>query len=264
MFDIELAEKHSLETGDPLSIEGDFCGIPVRYICTSDKGWVVPITDISKALGIPKQTQSDILKRSKFEFESFLTQVRVTRTSEQVANINLPCLTRDGIVMYLMKLTPSRMNDPNIGKRISEFQIFVVKTFGEYLDYVKIPQWWLRREIAKMRYKPMTDAVHDHLVPLVPEDKRWLVYATEADLLNVIVFGKTAKEAGCNQRETASQPQLDFLVKLEESNETLIRIGMSINDRYNSLCKIRDDLISHGRLYLNTPEEKQYKQYINY
>lgn len=267
MFDIEAAEKHSFTTGEPLIVEGDIYGISVRFICTADKDWVVPVADISKALGIPKQTQSDVLKRGKTEFEPFLTSVRVTRTGEPGSNINFPCLTRDGITMYLMKLTPSRMSDPEIGKRISEFQIFVVKTFGEHLDYIKIPRWWLRREAAKMFYKPMTDAEHDIIVPLVPEDKSWLVYATEADMLNILVYGKTAKEAKCNQRDTGTKDQLDVLCKLQHMNEGFILAGFSFGERYDLLKNIRNGLLERGRILL--PEtvvelNKIPSQYVKY
>ena len=73
----------------------------------------------------------------------------------------------------------------------------------------------------------------------VPEDKQWLIYASEADMLNVIVFGKTAKQAGCNQREGASQQQLDLITKFEEINESktyhikIMIMGKKANYRKN-------------------------------
>lgn len=262
---MEQAEERSLQTGDPLIIDDEFNGIPVRYVCTADMGWVIPVTDISKALGINKDTQSKVLSRGKNEFEPFLTRVYVTSTSKNKQKTNLPCLTRDGMTMYLMKLTPSRMNDPEIGKRISEFQIKVVKAFGEYLDYYKVPQWWARRESVKLKYKGMTDAINDHLVYNVPEDKKWLVFATEADMLNVVIFGKTAKQAGGNQREKASQTQLELLEKLEEQNDGFIRLEFGIQLRYELLCKIRDDLILKGRSLAQIPEKTpEYRKYVDY
>ena len=265
MFDIERAEERSLKSGDPLIIDDKYNGIPVRYICTADMGWVIPVVDISKVLGIPKQTQSDIFKRNESEFKPFLTRVRVTRTVEQKFKDNLVCLTRDGMTMYLMKLTPSRMSDPDMGKRISEFQINVIKVYGQHLDYYKVPQWWARREAVKLKYKGMTDAVKDHLLLDVPEDKQWLVYATEADMLNVVIFGKTASEAGFNQRETASHSQLDLLEKLEEQNDGFIRLQFGIQIRYEMLCKIRDDLITRGRSLAQIPDiTPSFRKYVTY
>lgn len=264
MFDFREAEQTALESGRDLVVNSEIFGIKVRFICTVEKGWVAPVMDISSALGISKQSQSSLLKSHEIEFAPFLTTVNLTLTNEQSGSVKLKCLTRDGITMYLMKLTPSRMSDPNVGKRISDFQIFVVKTFGEYLDYVKIPQWWLRREAAKLRYLPMTDAIKDHLLENVPKEKQWLVYASEADMLNVIVFNKTAKEAGGNQRDSASNDQLELLAKLQEINEGLIRATLDKVLRYDMLCKIRDDMIAHNRLYLPEAPSKQFNPYINY
>lgn len=265
MTSIESAEDYSLKTGEPLIVNGDAFGIPVRFICTADKGWVVPVVDISKAIGISKQSQSKMLKSHESEFKPFLTTVNLTLTVEQTRKVKHVCLTRDGITMYLMKLTPSRMEDPEVGKKISEFQIRVVKTFGEHLDYYKIPQWWARREAVKLKYRGMTEAIQDHLLIGIPEDKQWLVYATEADLLNVIIFGMTAKEAGCNQRNTASSQTLALLEHLEESNHSLIRLKFPIHVRYEKLCELRDDLITHNRYQVQIPERAlNYNQYVKY
>lgn len=268
MIRFEEAEERSLATGQPLTVDDQIFGIDVRFICTFDMGWVIPVTDVSKALGINKDTQSKLLSRNKMEFEQFLTHVDITSTSEQVAPVKVPCLTRDGITMYLMKLTPSRMEDPEVGKRITEFQIYVVKTFGEHLDYYKVPRWLAQRELAKIKYRAMTDAIRDHLITdKIPENKQWLVYATEADMLNVVVFGKTAKQAGKNQRDGASQSQLDLITKFEDMNEGFIRLEFSIGERYDMICKIRDQLIKHGRIPQNKLTDgisKSPRKYIPY
>ncbi|MFA5248427.1 MAG: phage antirepressor N-terminal domain-containing protein [Dehalococcoidales bacterium] len=243
-------------------IEGEVFNIPVRFICTADMGWVIPVADISKALGINKDTQSKILSRGKNEFSEFSTVVYVTSTTSKSGKVKLKCLTRDGMTMYLMKITPSRMEDPTVGEKVSDFQRYVIKTFGKHLDYYKVPQWWARREATKLKYKGMTDAIKDHLLYDVPDEMKWLVYATEADMLNVVIFGKTAKEAGCNQRDTASQSQLDLLEKLEEQNDGFIRLKFGIQIRYEMLCKIRDDLIVRGRSLAEIPDRTpDYHQY---
>lgn len=265
MFDIEQAEEHSLKTGEPLIVNGETLGLPVRFICTPDMGWVVPVNDISSALRISKSTGQDLVSRNKDMFEPYVTTIRVKRLINNGMYDNVKCLTRDGIIMFLVKLTPSRMSDDNIANRIREFQHDAIKIIGDHLDYYKVPQWWARREAVKLKYKGMTDAIRDHLILDVPEEKRWLVYATEADMLNVVIFGKTAAEAGGNQRETASQSQLDLLEKLEEQNDGFIRLKFGIQIRYEMLCKIRDDLITRGRSLAQIPESTpDYKRYVNY
>ena len=267
MIRFEEAEELALANGGDIIINDVIFGIDVRFICTSELGWVIPVSDISKALGISKQTQSDILSKHKESFEPFVC-VRTLPTGLTSSLIQHKCLTRDGITMYLMKLNPSQMRNQEVGKRISEFQIYVVKTFGEHLDYYRVPQWWARREASKIKYKTMTLAIKDHLITAdIPESKHWLVYATEADMLNVVVFGKTAKEAGFNQREKASQSQLDILTKFEEMNEGFIRLGFPIGNRYEMICKIRDEMIRFSRIPTNQLPERipdSPNKYIDY
>ena len=264
MIRFDEAEERSLSTGDPLMVDGEVIGIPVRFICTADMGWVIPVPDVSKAIGLTRQQQSDILRNNKEQFEPFMC-VRGLPTGLTSSIVSHKCLTRDGLIMFLMKLNAQSMKNKEIASRISEFQIYVIKTFGEHLDYYKVPQWWARREATKLKYKGMTDAIKDHLLYDVPDEKKWLVFATEADMLNVVVFGKTAKEAGCNQRDKASQSQLDLLEKLEENNEGFIRLNFGIQIRYEMLCKIRDDLITRGRSLAEVPKKTpDYTLYIVY
>lgn len=265
MNEIEKAESYSLATGAPVIVDGELFGIPVRFIFTAEMGWVVPVVDISKALGINKDTQSRALSRNKMEFKPFLTHVDIKSTSEQVAKVKTPCLTRDGITMYLMKLTPSRLED-GVGEKISEFQVKVVKVFGESLDGYRPPMWLVRREAAKLHYHDMANAIKEHLITNdIPPDKHWLVYASEADLLNVIVFGMTAREAKKNQRNDASDLRLDIIAKLEEQNEGYIINGFSIEDRYDMLCKMRDSMLKRNNALNLLPERTVgFTRYISY
>lgn len=252
MIRFEEAEERALLTGQPLMVDDQIFGIDVRFICTADMGWVIPVVDISKALGIPKTTGSDLISRNKELFEPYLTIVRLTRSINNPTIDNIKCLTREGLIMFLMKLTPSRMDDKDVASRIMEFQQWAVSIIAEHLDYCKVPQWWARREAAKIKYRAMTDAIKDHIITdEIPEDKQWLVYATEADMLNVVIFGKTASKAGCNQRNNASQSQLELLAKFEDMNEGFIRLGFSIGERYDMICRIRDQMIKHGRIPQN-------------
>lgn len=268
MIRFEEAEERALSTGQPLMMDDQIFGVDVRFICTADLGWVIPVIDISKALGIPKTTGNDLISRNKELFEPYLTTVRLTRSINNSTIDNVKCLTREGLIMFLMKLTPSRMEDKDIASRIVEFQQWAVSIIGEHLDYYRVPQWWARREASKIKYKAMTDAIKDHLITDdIPEDKQWLVFATEADMINVVVFGKTKREAGCNQRDGASQSQLDILIKFEEMNEGFIRLGFPIGNRYDMICKIRDEMIRFARIPTNQIPEKipdSPNRYINY
>lgn len=271
MISFEEAEQAALVNNSELIVNDSIFDSEIRFICTSDMGWVMPINDISNALKLSKSTGHDVVSRNSHIFEPYLTSVRVTRMVNNQKSDNLKCLTREGMIMFLMKLTPDRMKDKDVASRVIEFQHWAVKIIGEKLDYYKVPQWWARREASKIKYKAMTEAIKDKIINNsdIPSDKQWLVYATEADMINVIIFGKTAKQAGCNQREKASHQQLDLIARFEDMNEGLIRLGVSIETRYDMITKIRDDLISNNRLptdqFTNLLENNPgFSKYIGY
>ena len=91
--------------------------------------------------------------------------------------------------------------------------------------------WNLQRTLAKINYRIHTDAVRETLIPpAVTKQQAALVYANEADLLNVALFGQTAKQwrdshpgADGNVRDHAPLEQLVVLTNLESLNSVLIR-----------------------------------------
>ena len=103
--------------------------------------------------------------------------------------------------------------------------------------------WNLNREISKLNYRIHTDAIKANLIP--PELTQWQIsntYASEADLLNTVLFGKTAKEwrdenkQKCsNIRDDATLNQLLVLANLESYNAILIEQGKSQADRMHLL-----------------------------
>jgi hypothetical protein len=82
----------------------------------------------------------------------------------------------------------------------AEFKIYLIKEFQRLKDEensrLKLG-WNLQRELAKINYKIHTDAIKDSLIPVVLDKKHAsILYADEADMLNVALFGVTAKSGG--------------------------------------------------------------------
>ena len=104
-------------------------------------------------------------------------------------------------------------------------------------------EWNLQRTLSKINYRIHTDAVKERLVPEeITKAQESFVYASEADLLNVALFGMTAaqwrtanpgKEG--NMRDYATLEQLVVLSNIESINALLIRNGMSQPDRLKQL-----------------------------
>ena len=124
----------------------------------------------------------------------------------------------------------------------AEFKLYIIK------DYKRIKKdensklsltWNLNREIAKINYRIHTDAIKDNLIPpeLTPEQISFK-YASEADLLNVALFGMTAKQwrdsnkdKKGNMRDFASLNQLLVLANMESYNAILIEQGKPQSER---------------------------------
>ena len=102
------------------------------------------------------------------------------------------------------------------------------------------------RELTKINYKIHTDAIKEHLVPDdISTRAQSFIYANEADVLNVALFGKTAKmwrdenpSAQGNIRDDASLRELIVLVNLESMNAELIKLGLSRSERAIRLNKM--------------------------
>lgn len=100
--------------------------------------------------------------------------------------------------------------------------------------------WKANRELAKANYLIHTDAVKNFIVPTINEKQRKYIYAEEADLLNVALFGMTAKEwekdnpelaKNGNIRDNADLLHLIILNNLENINSELIKMNLSQTDR---------------------------------
>ena len=128
-----------------------------------------------------------------------------------------------------------------------EFQIYIIKEFQRLKDAEqKLLGWSAKRELAKINYHIHTDAVKQNLIPkeLTPKQAS-IIYADEADVLNVALFGITAKEwrtknpkLKSNIRDYASINELICLSNMENINAVLINDGIPQHDRLLRLNKI--------------------------
>lgn len=130
-----------------------------------------------------------------------------------------------------------------------EFQIYLVKEFqrlkDDENDRLKL-EWNLLRTLAKVNYKIHTDAIKQNLIPSkVTEKQTSFVYADEADLLNVALFGLTAREwrnknpnKSGNIRDYATLEQLVVLSNMESINALLIEQELNKDRRLIELNKV--------------------------
>lgn len=130
-----------------------------------------------------------------------------------------------------------------------EFKLYVIKEFqrlkADENDRLKL-EWNLQRTLAKVNYHIHTDAIKENLIPKeLSKAQISLVYANEADLLNMALFGFTAKQwrdANSNKdgnvRDYATIEQLVVLSNLESINAVLINQGLSQPERLKQLNQI--------------------------
>ena len=128
-----------------------------------------------------------------------------------------------------------------------EFKIYIVKEFQRLkADEQKLLGWNAKRELSKINYKIHTDAIKNNLIPdEVTSAQKSFIYADEADLLNVAMFGKTAKQwrtenpdLSGNIRDYATINQLICLSNLESLNAVFINEGLPQRERLEKLNKI--------------------------
>lgn len=130
-----------------------------------------------------------------------------------------------------------------------EFKLYIIE------DYQRLKEgenarlslgWNLNREISKLNYRVHTDSIKENLIPpvLTPQQISY-TYASEADLLNTVLFGKTAKEwrdsnpnEKGNIRDSATIYQLLVLANMESYNAILIKQGKIQADRMHLLHEL--------------------------
>ncbi len=148
-----------------------------------------------------------------------------------------------------------------------EFKLYLIKEFqrlkDEENDRLKLG-WNLQRVLSKINYRIHTDAIRETLIPpAITKSQATLVYANEADLLNVALSGQTAKQwreinpdGEGNIRDHAPLEQLVVLTNLESLNSVLIRQGLTQAAR---LHKLNEIAISQMRTLLTDTSMKLLK-----
>lgn len=130
-----------------------------------------------------------------------------------------------------------------------EFKLYIIKEFQRLKedenDRFKL-NWNLQRTLAKVNYTIHTDAIKANLIPQeLKKSQISLIYASEADMLNVALFGKTAKQwrdenpkVNGNIRDEATIEQLVVLSNMESINAVFIGQGMTQSERLIELNKM--------------------------
>ena len=130
-----------------------------------------------------------------------------------------------------------------------QFKYYLIKEFQRLKEEegkTKSLEWNLQRTLAKVNYKIHTNAVKEHLIPAkITKEQENYIYASEADLLNVALFGITAKEwrnqnngMEGNVRDYSTLEQLVVLSNLESINSILIEQALPQNVRLKKLNEI--------------------------
>ena len=145
------------------------------------------------------------------------------------------------------------------------FKLYLIKEFQrlkqEENDLQKI-EWNAKRFLSKNNYLIQTDAIKNYIIPVCNyrDDLKWITYAEEADLLNVALFGFTAKmwrdsnpelAKNSNVRDYATIHELTVLSNLETHNAQMIREGKSKEERF----VILKDIASYQMNILNAAEK---------
>ena len=127
-----------------------------------------------------------------------------------------------------------------------EFKLYLIKEFQRLKteEQQKLSnEWNLHRTLAKVNYRIHTDAIKEHIIPpKVTKKQQGLIYASEADLLNMAMFGMTAKtwreqnpDKDGNIRDHSTLEQLLVLANLESLNAEFIRMGLQSGERLKKL-----------------------------
>ncbi len=143
------------------------------------------------------------------------------------------------------------------------FKLYLIKEFKrlKQLEYdANRQEWNARRFLAKVGYELQTDAIKRNIIPttLIPEGKRGIVYADEAEVLNLALFGITSKEwreqhpdkhlQGLNLRDEATIAQLIVLNNIEVMNAEMIEQAVPQGIRLRNL---RESVVRQLQVFVN-------------
>ena len=146
-----------------------------------------------------------------------------------------------------------------------QFKLYLIRAFQRLKDEEqKLIGWTAKRELSKINYRIHTDAIKENLIPAeVTREQAAMKYADEADVLNMAMFGITAKQwrdanpdKKGNIRDYASINELICLSNMENLNAVFINDGMSQSDR---LIKLNQIAIQQMRILEDTNGRKLLK-----
>ncbi len=152
----------------------------------------------------------------------------------------------------------------------AEFKIYLIKEFQRLKDQEQKQLGWdIKRNLAKINYVIHTDAIKEHLIPSkVTQQQQNMIYANEADVLNIALFGITAKEWRDNNpekkgnvRDYANIAQLICLSNLENLNALFISEGKEQSER---LKKLNDIAIAQMKLLISNKNVKTIERKNDY
>lgn len=138
------------------------------------------------------------------------------------------------------------------------FKLYVIKEYQRLVELERSElalSWNVKRLLSKANYHIHTDAIKNVILPKlnISQMKQGLVYASEADLLNMVIFGCTAKQwqeanpelaKTMNIRDTATINQLIVLSNIESLNAELIKQGVSKEDRFTILRRTAEEQLA--------------------
>ena len=140
-----------------------------------------------------------------------------------------------------------------------EFKLYLITEFERLKQneaYQNKIDWSVRRELAKTNYRIHTDSIKENIIPTLTEKQKQYIYANEADILNVALFGMTAKEwkeknpnLEGNMRDYANILQLVILVNLENLNAEMIEQGLPQSkrlERLNEIARKQFDILQYS------------------
>ena len=141
-----------------------------------------------------------------------------------------------------------------------EFKLYLITEFERLKQnesYQNKIEWSVRRELAKTNYRIHTDSIKENIVPTLTEKQKLYVYANEADILNVALFGMTSKEwkdknptLDGNMRDYANILLLVILSNLENINSEMISQGIEQKvrlERLNNIAKKQYSILQDSK-----------------
>ncbi|MDR3120358.1 MAG: KilA-N domain-containing protein [Clostridiales bacterium] len=148
-----------------------------------------------------------------------------------------------------------------------EFKLYLITEFQRLKEDEQQRlslEWNLQRTLSKINYRIHTDAIKEEIVPKeVTRAQAAAVYASEADMLNVALFGMTAaqwrsqnEDKGGNVRDYATLEQLVVLSNMESVNALLVRQGLSQSER---LVQLNTTAITQMKSLVGNPLTKRLK-----